>query len=325
MIERKMDEQTWRNLNGAESLLMSNALDRYLNEVSTKKRPRSADRDRLSASYLHQSFGSLTLAQITPDKVASYRDKRLKKVSPHSVRIELALLSHLFNIARKEWAITGLENPVSAVKKPQIPEGRCPMLTNEQIERLLSECKKSRSDYLYPFCLLQLHTGCRSSELRGLRWSQVDLEEGFISLIGEDVKNHRRRSIPLTPAAIDVLKYLLKEIRGINIVDKHTMPDGLVFPARGRPNKPRDMHMAFDRAVRRASLDNLPGAGKLRIHDLRHLCGSYLLMKGSDLKTVQEVLGHRDISTTQKYTHIVNEHKKKMVLRISNLGLKNSD
>jgi hypothetical protein len=120
MIERKMDEQTWRNLNGAESLLMSNALDRYLNEVSTKKRPRSADRDRLSASYLHQSFGSLTLAQITPDKVASYRDKRLKKVSPHSVRIELALLSHLFNIARKEWAITGLENPVSAVKKPQI-------------------------------------------------------------------------------------------------------------------------------------------------------------------------------------------------------------
>jgi integrase len=199
------------------------------------------------------------------------------------------------------------------------------MLTNEQIERLLSECKKSRSDYLYPFCLLQLHTGCRSSELRGLRWSQVDLEEGFISLIGEDVKNHRRRSIPLTPAAIDVLKYLLKEIRGINIVDKHTMPDGLVFPARGRPNKPRDMHMAFDRAVRRASLDNLPGAGKLRIHDLRHLCGSYLLMKGSDLKTVQEVLGHRDISTTQKYTHIVNEHKKKMVLRISNLGLKNSD
>jgi hypothetical protein len=120
MIERKMDEQTWRNLNGAESLLMSNALDRYLNEVSTKKRPRSADRDRLSASYLHQSFGSLTLAQITPDKVASYRDKRLKKVSPHSVRIELALLSHLFNIARKEWAITGLENPVSAVKKPQV-------------------------------------------------------------------------------------------------------------------------------------------------------------------------------------------------------------
>ena len=324
MIERQMDEQTWRSMNGAESLLMSSALDRYLNEVSTKKRPRTAERDRLSASYLLQSFGSLSLAQVKPDKVARYRDKRLKNFSPHSVRIELALLSHLFNTARKEWAIVGLENPVSAVKKPEIPEGRCPMLTNEQIERLLSECKKSRSKFLYPFSLLQLHTGCRSSEQRGLRWSQVDLAEGFISLIGEDVKNHRRRSIPLTPAAIDVLQYLLNEISVINIVDKHSMPEGLVFPARGNPNKPRDMHMAFDRAVKRAGLANLPGAGKLRIHDLRHLCGSYLLMKGSDLKTVQEVLGHRDITTTQRYTHIVNEHKKKMVLRIGNLGLKNS-
>jgi integrase len=264
----------------------------------------------------------LTLAQVTPDKVASYRDKRLKEASPHSVRIEMALLSHLFNTARKEWAIFGLENPVSIVKKPKIPEGRCPMLTNEQIERLLSECKESRSEYLYPFCLLQLHTGCRSSEQRGLRWSQVNLEEGFISLIGEDVKNHRRRSIPLTPAAIDVLKYLLKMARGLN---NHFMPDGFVFPARGKANKPRDMHMAFDRAVRRAGLDNLPGAGKLRIHDLRHLCGSYLIMRGSDLKTVQEVLGHRDITTTQRYLHIVNEHKKKAIAKISNLGLKNSD
>jgi integrase len=199
------------------------------------------------------------------------------------------------------------------------------MLTNKQIERLLSECKKSRSEFLYPFVLLQLHTGCRSSEQRGLKWSQIDLQEGFISLIGEDVKNHRRRSIPLTPAAIDALKSLLKQKRGFDLANNRNLPEGLVFPARGRQDRPRDMHMSFNLAVRRAGLDNLPGAGKLRIHDLRHLCGSYLIMKGSDLKTVQEVLGHRDITTTQRYLHIVNDHKKKAISKISNLGIGKPD
>ena len=319
-IEREMDQKTWRDLKGADSLTLTQALDTYLNEVSTRKRPRSAERDRLSASYLRHAFGALTLAQMTPDRIARYRDARLKKVSPHSVRLELALLSHLFNTARKEWAISGLENPVSSVKKPQIPEGRCPMLSAEQIEKLIHECKQSTSDFLYPFALLQLHTGCRSSELRGIKWSQVDFKEGFISLIGADVKNHRRRSIPLTPAAMDVLKALFEKARPIS-TDDQLMLDRLVFPARGNPDKPRDMHMAFNRAVKRASLENLPGAGKLRIHDLRHLCGSYLIMNGADLESVREILGHRDITTTQRYLHIVNEHKKKIVSKIANLGI----
>ena len=110
-----------------------------------------------------------------------------------------------------------------------------------------------------------------------------------------------------------------------NKVDSHGNPVGLVFPARGKPEQPRDMHMAFNRVVRSVGLNDLPGTGKLRIHDLRHLCGTYLLMEGADLETVREILGHRDISTTQKYLHIVNEHKKKAISKISNLGLKISD
>ena len=324
-IERQMDESTWRNLNGADSILFSDALHRYLSEVSIKKRPRTEERDRLSASYLKQMLGALTLAQVTPDKVAKYRDERLKKVSPHSVRIELSLLSNLFNIARKEWAIGGMENPVSAIKKPQIPEGRCPTLSYVQMKRLLTECKRAKTELLFPFALLGLHTGCRSEEIRGLRWSQVNLDGGFISLIGEETKNHRRRTIPLTPAAKEVLHQLTEKSRAKNKIDSHGFPIGLVFPARGRPNKPRDMHMAFNRAVRRAGLYDLPGAGKLRIHDLRHLCGTYLLMEGADLETVRVILGHRDISTTQRYLHVVNEHKKKAISKIGNLGLKDSD
>ena len=325
MIERQMDENTWRNLKGAESLRLDEALDRYLGEVSTKKRPRTADRDRLSVSHLKSGLGSYTLPLVTPDKVARYRDKRLKLVSANSVRIELALLSHFFNVARKEWGIGVFENPVQVIDKPRIPEGRCPVVSEMQISRLLEECRKSRSKLLHPFVLLALHTGCRSLELRGLRWSQVDLDVGSISLLGSEVKAHASRIVPLTSAAIDILRGLLEEARRKRKVDQNGIPVGLIFPARGHPDKPRDLHKAFDLAVGKAGLKNLPGLGKLRIHDLRHLCGTYLIMEGADLETVRDILGHKDYSTTRRYLHLVNEHKRKAISRIGHLGMNHKE
>ena len=96
---------------------------------------------------------------------------------------------------------------------------------------------------------------------------------------------------------------------------------GLVFPARAHRDKPRDMHLNFNLAVRRAGLDNLQGFGKLRIHDLRHVCGTYLVMNGVDLETIRNILGHSDLSTTQRYLHVMNEHKKKAIAAIGHLGL----
>jgi site-specific recombinase XerD len=151
------------------------------------------------------------------------------------------------------------------------------------------------------------------------------LDEGFISLIGEETKNHRRRTIPLTSAAKEVLHQLAEDLIANNKVDSHGNPVGLVFPARGHPDKARDMHMSFNRAVRRAGLYDLPGAGKLRIHDLRHLCGTYLLMEGADLETVRKILGHRDISTTQRYLHVVNEHVKNTITKIGHLGIESTN
>jgi integrase len=264
-IERQMDEQTWRNVMGADTLLLKDALKRYLEQVSTKKRPASSNRDTLSATYLEAELGAFTLTAVTPKNLATYRDKRLKSASAHSVRLELALISHLYNVALREWDLGEFENPLRHVKRPQIPEGRCPILSESQVSRLIEECKKSRTPYLYPFVLLALHTGCRSRELRGLRWSQVNLSDGHINITGAEAKTHRARIIPLTPTAIELLG---------NIYGSRDHSD-FVFPTRGKSKEPRDMHMAFNRAVMRAGLADLPNAGKLRIHDLRHICGSY--------------------------------------------------
>ena len=320
-IEHQMDTSLWKDNKEASQITLSEALSRYLRDVSSHKRPESRRRDIISASHLEHKLGKFSLIQVTPEKVADYRDNRMNEVSSHSTRLELALLSHLFNIAKKEWAFSGIENPVRYVKKPLIPEGRCPILSEKQISRLLEECRRSTTPLLYPFVLLALHTGCRSMELRGLRWSQVNLTEGYISLVGTETKSHRSRNIHLTRAAQDVLRELAEKHRANKVVDMHGNPTGLVFPSRNDPNEPRDMHMSFNRAVQRAGLDNLPGNGKLRIHDLRHLCGTFLVMNGVDLETIRSILGHRDLTTTQRYLHVIDDHKKRAIEKIEHLGM----
>ncbi len=320
-IEHQMEAGLWKDSKEASQITLSQALDRYLDTVTPRKRPKTQASENLSASYLKKNMGKWSLLQVTPEKVAEYRDKRLAQVSANSVRIELALLSHLFGIAQSEWSFHGLDNPVRKITRPKIPEGRCPVLSEKQIRRLLEECGKATTKLLYPFALLALHTGGRSMELRGLLWSQVDLEGNFISLVGTDTKTHRARAIPLTPAAGEILHMLAEDQKIKKVVDLNGQRVGLVFPSRRDPSKPRDMHMSFNRAVERAGLDNLPGEGKLRIHDLRHLCGTFLVMNGVDIETIRDILGHRDLSTTQRYLHVVNAHKKRAIEKIGHLGL----
>jgi integrase len=164
-----MDAGLWKDSREASQVTLAEALGRYLQTVTLRKMPKTQLSEQLSSKYLIQHMGKLSLLQVTPEKVATYRDKRLNSVSPNSVRIELSLLSHLFNIAIREWSFFGLENPVRLIQKPKTPEGRCPILSENQMIRLLGECKNTNCRLLYPFVLLSLHTGGRSSELRKLR------------------------------------------------------------------------------------------------------------------------------------------------------------
>lgn len=320
-IEHEIDAGLWKNIKEASKITLAQAIDRYLKNITPTKRLSTQRSEELSANYLKKAMGKLSLLQVTPEKVAEYRDTRLKSVSSNSVRIELALLSNLFNIALKEWSFDGLVNPVSRIKKPEVPEGRCPILNENQIKLLLDKCKQSKSKFLHDFVLLILHTGCRSTEIRALRWTHVNLEDGFITLIATETKGKKSRVVPLSGAAKKILENLADKAKKKHGADDNGYPQGVVFPAQGNINKPRDLHKAFGEARKLAGLDNLPGIGALRIHDIRHVCATFMLMNGADLETVREILGHRDLSTTQKYLHVVNAHKKKAIDKIGHLGI----
>jgi hypothetical protein len=114
VVESEMARGVFVSRKEAENTTLSEALDRYDREVTiNKKNPRS---ERIYAKTWKKAFGSRSLASLNSTDIAKFRDDRLKTVSANMVRLELALLSHLFTIAIKEWGMTGLVNPVGQIR-----------------------------------------------------------------------------------------------------------------------------------------------------------------------------------------------------------------
>jgi integrase len=145
---------------------------------------------------------------------------------------------------------------------------------------------------LRPLVITALHTGFRASELRSLTWDDVDFRRRVISVRAGYAKNGEARSVPMNQLLTDILKSVkLANYQG----------DRVFCNREGTPY--RSFRSAFERAVRKAEVKDLT------FHDLRHTFASRLVMAGVDLPTVKELLGHRDISMTMRYTHLSSDHK----------------
>ena len=148
-----------------------------------------------------------------------------------------------------------------------------------------------------------LHTGFRSSELLSLTWRDVDFQRRSITVQAAYAKNGESRSVPMN----DVLTATLEEVR-IN-----STATGPVFRSRqGTPY--RSFRRAFERAVRKAAIPDCT------FYSLRHTFASRLVMAGVDLPRVQELMGHKDINMTLRYTHLSSDHKQDAVSKLSSLA-----
>ncbi len=288
-------------------MLFDDALEKYLAETSSKKAKSTHRRELYQSRSLHYFFGR-TLKEITPALAAQFREKRSAEVQPASVIKDLNLLSHIYTTAIREWGIEAA-NPVSIIRKPKAPPGRMRFLTAAEIVRLLEESRKGHRPNLYNFILLQLHTGMRPSEGAALTWSQIDFDGRIIDL--RETKTDPRR-VPLTVPAIETLAKLVPA-GGFDCNDFVFLPKDPKMTHRLRPNQ--YFRESFEAAVKRANINDF------HMHDLRHTAASYMIMNGVDLRTVADILGHKTISMTMRYTHLLDDHKLKAVDRIADLGL----
>ena len=187
--EDEMVRGVYIQRSASERMTLEAALKRYLADITPTKKPSSQKSERLKANTLIEHLGKYSLAALTPELVANYRDKRLNSlgrrgelISPNTVRLELALLGHLFTVAIQEWGLGLTYNPVQNIRKPSPGEGRSRRLDSEEERRLFAVLRQHSNPMLAWIARIALETGMRSSEILTLTRSQVDVKRRLVRL-----------------------------------------------------------------------------------------------------------------------------------------------
>lgn len=286
----KAEAVAWARQIEADSLPVANAapanatatladlLVRYRDEVSCAKRGGDIEAVRLNRMLAHP-FSQVPLPEISSVILNRYRAERLKQVQPETVRRELTLLHHLFEVARDEWGVAIDGNPMQAVKKPKPATARDRRLEAGEFERLMLACSVSRNAWLEPLVRLAIETGMRRGEILNMKWQDIDLDRKVLHI--PITKTGHTRRIPLSTAAMVIL---------MQLPIPHT---GQVFDL-----TPNAVKLAWRRLVLRAGLEDL------HLHDLRHEAISRFFEKGLGIAEVALISGHRDFRQLFRYTHL---------------------
>jgi integrase/recombinase XerD len=217
-----------------------------------------------------------------------------RKLSTESLYLQIAALRAFFNFAEAEKLLPG--NAAENLSMPRRWKRLPKSLSNAEIERLLIPETPATPSSLCDQAVLELAyaSGLRVAELRGARLEHLHLEAGFLTVIG---KGNKERVVPVGRKAIEAIQRYLEAGRPKLLTPKS--PANLFLNRRGRPFAATTMWNRIKRRVRRAEIGR-----NVTPHTLRHSFATHLLENGADLRVIQELLGHANISTTEVYTHI---------------------
>ena len=217
-----------------------------------------------------------------------------RRLSSESVYLEIAALRAFYRFAEQEKLL-----PLNCAENLSLPRRwmRLPKaLSHDEIQRLLRPETPESPAMLCDQAILELAyaSGLRLAELRNLRLEQLHLDAGFINVIG---KGNKERVVPVGRKAIEAMERYLHAGRPKLL---KPVSSGEVFlTRRGKPFRPVTLWLRIKKRARRAGIDR-----KVTPHMLRHSFATHLLEHGADLRVIQELLGHANISTTEIYTHV---------------------
>ncbi|HUX18668.1 MAG TPA: site-specific integrase [Acidithiobacillus sp.] len=279
----------------SQKLSLDMALDRYLREITpTKKAGGSQRRDHTSAKALRARLGKYALAALNQEIIGRYRDDRLAEGrAGNTVRLELALLSHLFTVVIREWRISLPANPALLVRKPK-GNSRDRRLQGDEAACLLKSVRAHSNPILAWATELALETAARVDEILSVELRDVDLVRRIV--IFRDTKNEDTRGVPLTVRATEIFREAIETYprKGTNLV----FPGN---PGRDGIRRPYTMNKVWKTALERAGIQGL------HFHDLRHESTSRLVEMGlSDTKT-RQITGHKTAQMMDRYTHLRSE------------------
>jgi integrase len=269
---------------------------RYEEEHLPRKRPRSAEEDRiLIRTRILPALGSLKVNAVTFSDIDGLHRKITKEGKPYRANRTVALLSKMFSLASTKWHMRP-DNPCRGVERnPEQPRER--YLSSDELSRLsraLAECpKRDAADAIR----LLLLTGARRNEVLSAAWTQFDLSNGTWTKPASNTKQRKLHHVPLSPPALELL---------VKLRERSTSE--YLFP--GKHGHRYGLREEWELIRKAAELDNV------RLHDLRHTYASILASGGASLPMIGKLLGHSNVGTTSRYAHLAIDPLRELTSRV---------
>ncbi len=254
------------------------------------------------AVWLDKAHGR-TLATVAAGDVEAWLAHRFaQQARPRSAARYTSTLKRFYRYLLRENLVTA--DPTLNLDSPRLPRALPKTLTEADVECLLTACTGDAPAGTRDRAMLETlyATGLRVSELVGLKLAALNLDDGVLRVTGKGSKD---RLVPLGEEAVVWLRRYLASARG-ELLGRH-LSDAVFVTARGAGMTRQAFWHLIKRRARGAGIER-----PLSPHTLRHAFATHLLNHGADLRVVQMLLGHSDISTTQIYTHVARERLKQL-------------
>jgi integrase len=284
-------------------------LDRWLDHMRTLVSPRTLEVYGETVARIVPHIGNVALSKLRPDAVAAMYAAALKRWSPRTVHMMHRLVAQSLKQAVK-WQLIAL-NPCDAVSPPRVERRQMNVLDADATAEIIDAV---RGHSLFMPIVLGISCGLRRGEVSALRWRDVDLDAGRLSIVAsfeqtnggvvrlKPPKSGRSRTVALPALAVEELRrYRLRQAEQLlQLGIRQSDQTHVCLQSNYQPWAPRSLSSAFAKFIR---ANDLP---RVRLHDLRHSHATHLLAANVHPKIVQERLGHANIATTMDlYTHVL--------------------
>ena len=279
--EANIAKGLFADLSEANQTLLRDALQRYKDEVTAKKKGAKQESYKIDKLMRHR-ISNYSLARLTSNKIAKFRNELGLTAAPATVNKYLTLISVTINTAKNEWGIFLPSNPCEKLKRLPEPEVKDIRVSPEEEAQLLAHAARSKMHWLNAIIIVAIESGCRRSEL--FRLTKPDCDFLKCTAILRDTKNDTSRTIGLSPKAVAALKSLPPSI------------DGRFFPTQSEQFK-----------FYWKQLKQWSGVDK-NFHHLRHEWASRMFEKDWDISSVAPQGGWKDWKVLRRYTAISGQY-----------------
>ena len=279
---------------------MQPELERFLTLLAARRAPRTVEAYRRDLTHLEGKLGK-TIANATTDDLQTYlAELRAAGLAPATIARRISAARSFF--ANEVLLGARTDNPAAEIQPPRRRRKLPRTLSPREAERLIDAAAGTTPRSLRDAALVELlyGAGLRVSEAVGLERAGVDLDDRLVRCIG---KGDKERIVPIGRSATEALRRYLS--RGRPFLDRRYRPE-LFLNAQGGPLTRAGAFLILRKLAEKAGLE----PGRVHPHLLRHSFATHLLEGGADLRSVQEMLGHADLSTTEVYVHVTDRRRR---------------